>query len=189
MPRHSKTAAIIRLNWARCATAWSSLISEVESRASGKRIATLRLDGHGNLGRWMTVSVGDVVRMSKKEHGCSLGKRPATRKMMAKVADLWEVPISAGVDLQPFEVVTYFHGPVVTVFPGAMNLHSCLSACGPHAFRASSLSRTHSCSAARFVVVPVLLARQRASPPPPLACPVGGNCELPNPSSDVFATG
>jgi hypothetical protein len=139
------------------------LISEAESRASGKRIAALRLDGHGNLGRWMTVSVGDVVHMSKKDyreaakeyysyidaghfskvsvllgrlsgrfasfgfaehHGCSLGKRPATRKMMAKLADLWGVPISVGVALQPFGVVTYFHGPVVTVFPYAMNLHS-----------------------------------------------------------------
>jgi Putative peptidoglycan binding domain len=139
------------------------LISDVERRASGKSIAALRLDGHGNLGRWMTVSVGDVVDMTKKDyretakeyysyvdaghfsrvsgllgklsgrfapfgfaehHGCSLGKRPETRRMMAKLADLWRVPISVGIVLQPFKVVTYFQGPVVTVFPLGMNLHS-----------------------------------------------------------------
>lgn len=139
------------------------LIGEVERRASGKSIAALRLDGHGNLGRWMTVSVGDVVDMNEKDrqdaakeyysyidgahfsrlsgllgrlsgrfapfgfvehHGCSLGKRPETRRMMAKLANLWRVPISVGIILQPFTVVTYFQGPVVTVFPLNMNLHS-----------------------------------------------------------------
>jgi peptidoglycan hydrolase-like protein with peptidoglycan-binding domain len=139
------------------------LISDVEGRASGKSIAALRLDGHGNLGRWMTVSVGDVVDMTKKDyketakeyysyidaghfskvsgllgklsgrfapfgfaehHGCSLGKRPETRRMMARLADLWRVPVSVGIVLQPFGAVTYFQGPVVTVFPLGMNLHS-----------------------------------------------------------------
>jgi hypothetical protein len=139
------------------------LINEVQTRASGKSIAALRLDGHGNLGRWMTVSVGDVVDMSRAEyrkaekeyysyidaghfsrvsgllgrlsgrfapfgfaehHGCSLGKRPKTRGMMAKLADLWQVPISVGIVLQPFGVVTYFQGPVVTMFPLGMHLHS-----------------------------------------------------------------
>ena len=139
------------------------LVVEVEKRAAGKSIAALRLDGHGNLGRWMTVSVGDVVDMSRKDyretekeyfsyidpihfaqvssllsrlskrfapfgfaehHGCSLGKRPETRKMMAKLADLWGVPISVGIVLQPFKVVTYFKGPVITVFPMGMSLRS-----------------------------------------------------------------
>jgi len=106
----------------------SQLITDVKTRASGKSIAALRLDGHGNLGRWMTVSVGNVVDMTRKDyretakeyfsyidaahfskvsgllgglsgrfapfgfaehHGCSLGKRPETRAMMAKLADLW----------------------------------------------------------------------------------------------------
>jgi hypothetical protein len=142
------------------------LVSQVRSRAAGKSIVALRLDGHGNLGRWMTVSVGNVVELAKENpreyrlvekeyfsyinpthfaklrpllgqltgnfaafgfaehHGCSLGKRSDTRKMMAKLADLWGVPVSVGVNLQPFGVITRFAGPVVTVYPHRMNLHS-----------------------------------------------------------------
>ena len=140
------------------------LVSEVNSRSRGLKLAALRLDGHGNLGRWMTLSVGEVAdlaaenpreyRQIKKEyfsyidpthfariapllgqlsskfapfgfaehHGCSLGKRPETRKMMAKLADLWGVPISVGTGLQSFGVIADFEGPVVTVFPRGMNL-------------------------------------------------------------------
>jgi Putative peptidoglycan binding domain len=139
------------------------LISEVGRRAAGNSIAALRLDGHGNLGRWLTVSVGDVVDMNRKEygetakeyysyvdpahfsklaallgtlsgrfapfgfaehHGCSLGKRPETRKMLAKLADLWRVPISVGITLQSVGAVTFFNGPVFTAFPLGMSLHS-----------------------------------------------------------------
>jgi len=138
-----------------------ALISEVGARAAGKSIAALRLDGHGNLGRWLTVSVGDVVDMTKKDyretakeyysyidpehfsmvaslldqlsrrfapfgfaehHGCSLGKRPETRKMLAKLADLWGVPISVGITLQDVGAVTFFNGPVFTAFPHGMSL-------------------------------------------------------------------
>ncbi|HXD18458.1 MAG TPA: peptidoglycan-binding domain-containing protein [Vicinamibacterales bacterium] len=139
------------------------LMSEVGTRAAGRSIAALRLDGHGNLGRWLTVSVGDVVDMTKRDyretakeyysyinpshfskvapllmqismkfapfgfaehHGCSLGRRPETRKMLAKLADLWRVPVSVGINLQPFGAVTYFEGPVFTAFPAGMNLSS-----------------------------------------------------------------
>jgi hypothetical protein len=137
------------------------LISAVNARAVGKSIVALRLDGHGNLGRWLTVSVGDVVDMSKKDyretakeyysyidpkhfstvasllhqltprfapfgfaehHGCSLGKRPETRRMLAKLADLWRVPVSVGITLQDVGAVTYFNGPVFTAFPLGMSL-------------------------------------------------------------------
>lgn len=139
------------------------LVSEVRARADGKSIAALRLDGHGNLGRWLTISVGDVVDMNRRDyratakeyysyidpahfakvtpllrqlskqfasfgfaehHGCSLGKRPETRAMLVKLAGLWGVPISVGTKTQDFGVVTYFQGPVVTVFPHGLNLHT-----------------------------------------------------------------
>jgi Putative peptidoglycan binding domain len=139
------------------------LMTNVAGRAGGKSIAALRLDGHGNLGRWLTVSVGDVVDMPRNEykliekeyhsyvdskhyaevepvlarlsrrfapfgfaehHGCTLGKRPETRKMLAKLADLWGVPFSVGITTQDVGAVTYFNGPVVTVFPHGMSLHS-----------------------------------------------------------------
>ena len=139
------------------------LVTEVQARAGNKSIAALRLDGHGNLGRWLTVSVGDVVDMSKKDyqetekeyysyinpahfaqvsgilsrlsgrfaafgfaehHGCSLGKRPETRQLLAKLADLWRVPISVGINLQSVGHVTFFDGPVYTAFPLGMNLRS-----------------------------------------------------------------
>jgi peptidoglycan hydrolase-like protein with peptidoglycan-binding domain len=141
----------------------TQLIGDVVTRASGKSIATLRLTGHGNLGRWMTVSVGDVADLKGRDyaeieaekysyiaernfntlapllrrlaplfapfgfmehHGCSLGKRPATRRMMRKLADLWNVPISVGVWMQNVGQVLDFAGPVVTVFPNGTNLVS-----------------------------------------------------------------
>jgi hypothetical protein len=139
------------------------MVSEVGARATGKSIAALRLDGHGNLGRWLTISVGNVVDMNRRDyratakeyysyidpvhfakvapllgqlsrqfasfgfaehHGCSLGTKPQTRAMLAKLVALWGVPISVGTALQPFGVVTYFQGPVVTIFPRGMNLHT-----------------------------------------------------------------
>jgi hypothetical protein len=44
--------------------------------------------------------------------------------MLAKLAQLWEVPISVGTALQPFGVITFFQGHVVTVFPRGMNLRT-----------------------------------------------------------------
>ncbi len=139
------------------------LVRQVEVRTAGKSIAALRFDGHGNLGRWLTISVGDVVDMTRKEyretekeyysyvdpkhfstvrpilsqlsrrfapfgfaehHGCSLGHRPETRKMLAKLADLWGVPISVGITVQDVGAVTFFNGPVFTAFPLGKGLHS-----------------------------------------------------------------
>ena len=142
------------------------LITEVSARCGGLKLAALRLDGHGNLGRWMTISVGEVADLSKENpreyrlvakeyfsyinpthfakvapllsqlsskfapfgfaehHGCSLGKRPETRKMMAKLANLWRVPISVGTRLQSFGVIADFEGPVFTAYPAGMNLHA-----------------------------------------------------------------
>jgi len=142
------------------------LVAEVKSRSMGLSLAALRLDGHGNFGRWLTLSVGEVADLSKanpkeyraitkeyfsyidpthfariapllnqltakfapfgfaEHHGCSLGKRPDTRKMLAKLADLWGVPISVGTGLQSFGVIADFEGRVVTVFPRGMNLRT-----------------------------------------------------------------
>jgi putative peptidoglycan binding protein len=142
------------------------LIAEVSGRSAGQMLAALRLDGHGNLGRWMTLSVGDVVHLAEKNpaeyrkvekeyfsyidpkhfakiapvlnqltskfapfgfvehHGCSLGTRADTRKMMAKLANLWGVPVSVGSWLQPFGVIADFKGPVYTAYPRGMNLRA-----------------------------------------------------------------
>jgi hypothetical protein len=157
------------------------MVSTVETRATGKSIAALRLDGHGNLGRWLTVSVGNVVHMTKEEyretkkeyysyvdpghfarvapllgqlskrfapfgfaehHGCSLGKRPETRKMLAKLADLWGVPISVGITLQSVGAVTFFNGPVYTAFPLGMNLRSWSKQFQKTSVRNASTART-----------------------------------------------
>ncbi len=42
--------------------------AEVGSRARPGRVAALRLDGHGNLGRWLTISVGDIVDLPRPEY-------------------------------------------------------------------------------------------------------------------------
>jgi len=39
----------------------AQMVLAVQSRARPGRVAALRLDGHGNLGEWLTVSVGNVV--------------------------------------------------------------------------------------------------------------------------------
>lgn len=39
----------------------AQMVQAVLSRAENGQIATLRLDGHGNLGEWLTVSVGNVA--------------------------------------------------------------------------------------------------------------------------------
>jgi Putative peptidoglycan binding domain len=141
--------------------ALGQLVADVRQRSAGNSLAALRLDGHGNLGRWLTISAGDVVDMKRAEyrevereifnyvsaanfsrvasvlaqlkplfapfgfaehHGCSLGSRPETLKMLARLANLWNVPVSVGVRTQDFGVVTYFQGPVRTVFPNGMSL-------------------------------------------------------------------
>lgn len=44
------------------------MVSEVRRQAGGYgKIALLRITGHGNLGRWFTVSVGDVVHSKPKD--------------------------------------------------------------------------------------------------------------------------
>ncbi len=39
------------------------MVLAVQSRAESGKVAALRLDGHGNLGEWVTVSVGDVAHL------------------------------------------------------------------------------------------------------------------------------
>src|SRR5207253_10648921 len=45
------------------------MVSSVMTRSGGARkLALLRITGHGNLGRWMTVSVGDVVDLNRRDY-------------------------------------------------------------------------------------------------------------------------
>ena len=39
------------------------MVTEVTSRARFGHVAALRFDGHGNLGRWLTISVGNVAHL------------------------------------------------------------------------------------------------------------------------------
>ena len=131
------------------------MVSEVTRRCNGPHsMALLRIIGHGNLGRWMTVSVGDIVHSSRAEQavrgsedhsyiayenfsklsgilsrlsgyfasyggmehgGCSLGSKPHTKLLMGSLADLWHVPVSAGIGVQ--HSVLNFDGPIYTGYP------------------------------------------------------------------------
>ncbi|MGE5303909.1 MAG: peptidoglycan-binding domain-containing protein [Alphaproteobacteria bacterium] len=44
------------------------MVSDVIRRCARVPVALLRITGHGNLGRWMTVSVGDVVDLSRSDY-------------------------------------------------------------------------------------------------------------------------
>jgi len=45
------------------------MVGEVMSQCGGAgKLALLRITGHGNLGRWMTVSVGDVVDLKRRDY-------------------------------------------------------------------------------------------------------------------------
>ena len=139
------------------------MIQSVISKSSGHaKIALLRITGHGNLGYWMTVSVGSVADLrteDKKEYatrasefhsyidfkhidqlipvlrplrgyfapygtmehtGCSIGSRAETRRLMHRLADLWNVPVSAGIGLQ--ESNLNFDGAIYTAFPHNVTL-------------------------------------------------------------------
>ncbi len=134
------------------------MVSDTISQAASP-IALLRITGHGNLGRWMTVSVGApahlhgaayaeleaeyhsyidlphfdqlravlarlqgrFARFGSMEHlGCSIGSRPASRQLMGRLADLWRVPISAGIQTQ--RSVLHFDGPPYTAYPAKGSL-------------------------------------------------------------------
>lgn len=136
----------------------SSVIGQAGDRGT---MALLRITGHGNLGRWMTVSVGDVVDATPEERrvlaseshsyidpshvdelapvlsplgryfapygmmehgGCSLGSRLPTRNMMHRLADLWGVPVSAGVGEQAS--ILKFDGHTFTAYPRHGTLQS-----------------------------------------------------------------
>lgn len=148
-----------------------SVVGRVIQQVRGPgSIALLRLWGHGNLGRWLTISVGEVVDFTKKNraggqavarewrsyidlahfdalapilrqwrpyfapfasvehHGCSLAKVDRTRAVMDKLADLWNVPVTAAFTDQwiPFDKATAFRfqGRTYTAFPMRRTLSS-----------------------------------------------------------------
>jgi hypothetical protein len=57
-----------------------------------------------------------------EHHGCSLGRIPATRRMMGRLARLWGVPVTVAVGTQriPFTAATAlrFQGQTFTAYPG-----------------------------------------------------------------------
>jgi hypothetical protein len=126
-------------------------------------IALLRMTGHGNLGHWMTVSVGTVAHLGKEayrevkaeyfsyidlrhfeklrqilsrltpyfakfgsmEHlGCQLGRVSETQRMMQKLSDVWQVPVSAGKMKQDAHSLPRLVGDVYTAFPWHGSLSS-----------------------------------------------------------------
>ena len=138
------------------------MVNIVTGRARPGRVAALQFDGHGNLGRWLTISVGNVAHLKGQAYrdienevmsyisssnfrkvssvisplsrifapfgfaeclGCTLGARRETRAMLAKLADLWGVPIRVGIRLQPIGSVNIV-GPDFTAFPKSHNLRS-----------------------------------------------------------------
>src|ERR1041384_4012021 len=44
------------------------MVSTVTAQARPGHVAALRFDGHGNLGRWLTISVGDVADLRGRAH-------------------------------------------------------------------------------------------------------------------------
>jgi hypothetical protein len=138
------------------------MVNDVIGKAGGSgTMALLRITGHGNLGRWMTVSVGSVAHLPAKDYkevaeedhsyialanfdklaptlarlkpyfapygmmehgGCSLGKRPETRTLMHRLADLWGVPVSVGIGLQ--RSILNFDGATFTAYPNMGTLKS-----------------------------------------------------------------
>ena len=138
------------------------MVDDVVRRAgTQQRIALLRITGHGNLGRWFTISVGAPAHMAPDEYkitasefhsyidwghidqladvlaplgdyfapygqmehgGCSLGGRLETKKLMHRLADLWGVPVSAGIGIQ--HSVFNFDGPAYTAYPRNGTLES-----------------------------------------------------------------
>jgi hypothetical protein len=138
------------------------MVSDVQRRVGEQqRLAVLRITGHGNFGRWMTVSVGSVAHLPRPEYrevageyfsyiddahfhkvapllsqlqpyflpygsmehtGCSIGSRPESRHLMQRLANLWGVPVSAGIPQQA--AVLRFDGAVFTVYPGGGTLAS-----------------------------------------------------------------
>ena len=138
------------------------MVGSVMAQSGGAgKLALLRITGHGNLGRWMTVSVGDVVDLNRRDYGtwateyhsyidwghidrltptlaqlrgcfapygmmehggCSLGSKAATRRLMHRLADLWEVPVSVGIGIQIS--ILRFDGHTFTAYPRNGNLDS-----------------------------------------------------------------
>lgn len=138
------------------------MVSDVQRRVGEQQaLAVLRITGHGNFGRWMTVSVGSVAHLPGPEYrevageyfsyvdnahftkvapllsplepyflpygsmehtGCSIGSRPESRQLMQRLANLWGVPVSAGITTQVG--ILRFDGPVFTAYPRGGTLAS-----------------------------------------------------------------
>ena len=142
----------------------------IQQAGAPRSIGLLRLWGHGNLGRWLTITVGDVVHTAEADpaigravarewrsyldldhfealaptlpqwrpyfapfasvehHGCSLARVAKTRTLMHRLADLWDVPVTAGFTDQwiPYDKPSAFRfqGRTYTAYPRHENLSS-----------------------------------------------------------------
>jgi hypothetical protein len=81
----------------------AQMVLAVQSRARPGRVAALRLDGHGNLGEWLTVSVGDVVDLRE-------GNRAARREYAAIAQEIYSYVSATNFDkvngmIQPLSVI------------------------------------------------------------------------------------
>ncbi len=142
-----------------------AVVESIRERSAPQgSLAILRTWGHGNNGRWMSFTVGEVVHLtladpaagravaaeresyvdpgnfhsmsptlaplrgcfhplgSHEHHGCGLGHLAATRAMMGRLANLWQVPVTVAMGPQqvPFDsgAALRFQGQTFTAYPG-----------------------------------------------------------------------
>lgn len=127
-----------------------ALIARMRERGE---VVLLRFFGHGNSGimgisdgedvmsdRDLTSLTSDVIdliagelsrvgplfgRYSSVElHGCKVGYGPSGRRLLQKLANIWQVPVSGGIKNQISGGISTFRfeGPVFTAFPGGATL-------------------------------------------------------------------
>jgi hypothetical protein len=80
------------------------MVRAVQSRAQPGGVAVLRLDGHGNLGEWLTVSVGNVVELRE-------GNLAARREYAAIALEIYSY-----VSAKNFDKVNGMIQPLSTIF-------------------------------------------------------------------------
>ena len=169
--RIAESAGSVTLRTGAMCNGVESVIQRAVGQAGGPgSTALMRIWGHGNLGRWLTFSVGEVVDLAQEDpaayaavrqeyrsyidpshfdvmagvlrplravfapfgsfeaHGCSLGSVPRTRDLLRRLANLWGVPVTVGMGLQPIPrraaTAFRFSGRTYTAYPNHGDLRS-----------------------------------------------------------------
>lgn len=132
------------------------VVQQVRGRASGGRIALLRIFGHGTRGYQILTAGHGVTGTaeghgsaltprtvayfhdqlatlrpfflpygSAELHGCHVGEGPRGHALVRDLAEVWNIPVTAGIRLQQVgRGQTFsFEGPTVTAYPGG-SLHA-----------------------------------------------------------------